>query len=769
MTSCIPDVPATNPLSQLIVSSLGDNYHPPYDPNFQPADRGKLVSDKFLNWQLPGGGKFTGLGDPKHGHITEALTPLSGMLSTVFSFFGPIYIILDVIRAIIDIICALFNPIPLVLSVVELFVNVLPPLVALFPPFSSILLAINTIKLIVSIVGGIAASLIPVIADIVDNALTVAAELSQGNLAAVENVEVKLCQLFQEFANVLAGFTPIKFILEIIDIFMNLGAKFFCAPSQPGSPGSPCCTAENCPPIVINPPKGRMRVVSRIKKYTLQDFANEAFALINIPLAGLADFLNFTLGKLFDVIDTIVNGIETGIENLVKPIQDAINLVIGLVGAPPISLDALNLPRISIPKPELNLHIPTPTGFDGVVFVKPLTTLQYITATSKANDTGIVSAVGVGYNYSQNELAALQNFIIDPDKISSPDKKMPAGLGSSAVGDGHPVTIQVKLTRLSTGQTVLADAVFEFPTFQTIANSLKVSTTGLLVILNTAGLGFLPTQYLGMIQIRDDTFGEGAELQYEIVPNYTELLKQNLIGLGCYPDVQQASGSLNSLINADAGALIPGTNGFDSVSIKIGGRSIPAPPIADLQKLLAQIQVDPTTPVNPLNILNDYLDDLADVYDSLICVGASAIQSLFQVSKNNVLADGKDRAVLAVRIRDAGGNNLLVGGKLPGSNFRVEFNAPGATIGPVSFDETTGTFTASITSQTVSQVDITANFIVREKLCTRLSTFTNFPAVGEPNTKPTVVSISFVPERSAYPKVRRQNQYVQSRGGRVRA
>lgn len=880
----------TNPISALIVGSLGENYFPPYDLNFQPVDRSKLTEEKFLKMNTPGGGKIKPIGDPKHVHISEYLTPISGVLGSVFALFAPLYIILDVIRALIDIICALFNPIPLILTVVDLFLNVVPPLIALYPPLSSILHAINAAKLITAIVGGVASALIPIIFNVVECALSIPAQISEGNIGVIDNIAVKICELLQDFTNALAGFGPIKFILDMLEVFLGLGAKFFCVGAPAGD--SPCCTSENCPPIIINPPAGEATVLQSIKRFSLKDLADFIFDFLNIGLEPLTDFLAIVVGVINDFIGIITDTLDDTVSPIIDQVIGVINTILeslnGLVfGALTPVIDGLDLSSFTfsfssiIPDvPALDLTLEAPDAWDDVVFIQPAMFIEYNSAVSQANENGLISQIGIGHNFSPAEMSELQNFIIPPEIISVPLPKLPKFLGGSddEEEDKDPATIKVKLTRpggapverqvvgetkiftyntigtnfdpivipgtttvasgaagaiefslpngdpnplfeteipyvqgtlprnfgeymvdyengavvvfvgtaetpftttqyalyeagrevvmnysyLATTEAVtsIASAIFEFPTLEQVLAGLGLPNTEAAAdtirnLFQLAGLGFLPLDSLGIIQVFDDTFDTGDEIEYEIMPVQIELLKNNLIGLGCQNDIQAAAQALTALITADTPDVL------EPLGNQIG-LQFPAPPEEALQELLDQLTEDPTTPVDPLPILNGYLEELAEFADAVLCTGASSVSSEFTVSKPFVLANSKDTATVRLTIKDQGGNDLLVGGLLPSSDFRAQFDTTLGELGPVEFDPDTGSFFATISSNTAGIANITAKFIVRGEVCASISEFTDL------EVREQVLNVEFVPERTAHPRVRRQPQYVQSRGGRAR-
>jgi len=315
-------------------------------------------------------------------------------------------------------------------------------------------------------------------------------------------------------------------------------------------------------------------------------------------------------------------------------------------------------------------------------------------------------------------------------------------------------------------KSVIASLVFAFPTIEQVLASLGLPNTSqgkqdLINLFNALGFGFLPLDALGIVHVYADNFEPGDKIRYEILPQQIELLKNNLIGLGCQNDIAAAAQGLATLIQDGNVALPPGKTVLDPL-IEKTGVPFPDPPEDKLQELLDQLTEDPTTPVDPLPIFYAYLDDLADFVDSVVCVGASGVKSEFLADKNFVIANGRDFATLSLNIKDQGGNPLLVGGLLPGSNFKAQFFTDFGEIGDVEFDVDSGLFLAPIRSTRQGIANVTAVFVVGDKTCTIISEFSNL------EVKQQVIRIEFFPEKTAYPRVRKQPQYIQSRGGRVR-
>jgi len=408
--------------------------------------------------QLPGGGKIQPNGSPQHTTIADYITPVTGLLGSIFNFFGPLFIILDVIRGIIDVLCALFNPFPAVASIVELFVTILPPVIALYPPFATILLALNVAKIVTAIVVAMIAHITPIIDLLVSNALGISGLLTDGNLGAVDSVTAKICGLIALLTNEISSLAPIKFILELLGAFMELGSKFFCVR------GSPCCDSENCPSIIINPPTGRAEVIRSTKKFTMLDLLNLGFEASSSLFNAITDLINAVILAIQEPFDNMIEGITAFISNTIDFVDYLIEKFNSIPGVPNLNFefnaDAITNSLAKLNIPSLTLDLPTTlveaiefipifesalaaiglntknieSIFDSIVFVKPEIEIKFLMSggnnvVSSENENGLISEKGVGSVYTIDELLPLQNYIIDPDKIpASQDEKFPATL-----------------------------------------------------------------------------------------------------------------------------------------------------------------------------------------------------------------------------------------------------------------------------------------------------------------------------------------------------
>ena len=287
MAQCFDSAIQINPINQLLVDVFGQNYYPPYSAAGQPVSQKDMGNDKLLQWKFPGNAQIKPPGNPQTTSIADLIAPMTSAMSNLFMFMGPIFIIIDVIRGIIDVICALLSPIPVISAVIQLLTTVIPPIIALFPPFAMVLVALNLCKLIVSIIVSMLSVIVPLIELIVNNALSITSLLAPPNfnIAAVDAVNLKICTLLQHLDNQIAGFSPLSLILEMFDLFAALAASLFCAP------GNACCDSNTCPPLIVNPPVGRGRVINVNDVSAIR-------AILTEPVADLLGIVNTSIIQL---------------------------------------------------------------------------------------------------------------------------------------------------------------------------------------------------------------------------------------------------------------------------------------------------------------------------------------------------------------------------------------------------------------------------------------------------------------------------------------
>lgn len=457
MADCFPPAPI-NPLNQLLLTVFGDNFFPPFNAGFQPVSKGSLVNEKLLQMSLPGGGKIKPTGEPGKT-ISEMLTPITGQLASVFAFFGPLFLILDLIRSIIDILCALFNPQPMIAALIEMFLTTIPPVIALFPPLSSILLALNAIKLIIAIIVGLTAAIIPIIDLIVENANSIASLIEEGNIGAIESVTTKICTLLEAFANELAALAPISFIIELIDLFMGLGGKLFCATDER------CCDSASCPPIIMEPPTGSATVSAVTVRVSLKDLLSPINPLvlptvldppIGIPLsaisAGLIPDLNIgpiELGEL-DLVPFLDDEALDSFEIVAPEMTISISDVANLATLNDYIVDPEKIPGASSEADPATVRVRITRNSDGTSITARALSATTTSITVKADDFEAGTAVSFEILPDKDSLIKLNliSLACDDDLLATREG-LAARVAATSAGNGTSAldSVAVKLGR----------------------------------------------------------------------------------------------------------------------------------------------------------------------------------------------------------------------------------------------------------------------------------------------------------------------------------
>lgn len=209
--------------------------------------------------------------------------------------------------------------------------------------------------------------------------------------------------------------------------------------------------------------------------------------------------------------------------------------------------------------------------------------------------------------------------------------------------------------------------------------------------------------------------GSGYGLQYTLRINHDELIRRNMIGLGCHPDVKAAiAGTKNRLPVVDDTSLptLPDVSGL--ISTATGCLSTVAPTDVDSQYVLDNYGTMASDLTDAASCISDALGDLGDqmsdyageIYPRLV----DAENSLFTVDKNVVIVGGQ--AIVNVTPLDLWGGNLAE--DLPAGTVEVEIVSSFGTVSEVEeiLDDTglsTGVFRAALTSLSPGEADVTAS------------------------------------------------------------
>jgi hypothetical protein len=345
------------------------------------------------------------------------------------------------------------------------------------------------------------------------------------------------------------------------------------------------------------------------------------------------------------------------------------------------------------------------------VFVEPETRLNLLTQIQDGEEVDV-------------DVSELNNFIVEPDKIPG------------AQSEEDPATVKVSVGLIGGTRSVV--------------RAIRSTT--------------------GTITIRSNLFAiPNIPVEYEVLPDTTNLLKLSLIGLGCEDDVAAAAGGLQDLFDGATqlgrDVVNPGTGPLDPLVDKVG--NFPPIPTGPYNACLAAQQANPS--VSQANcifdISNGYLDDVKDFTLDLLCVGADRVQSEFEANKLFATANNVDGVTISLIVKDANGVNLLEN-FLPNAttpeDFGVQFSSTLGDLGPVIFDAVTAQFRATLTSGKVGTALVTAAFLVKGQTCMIPGQSDGFSITDK------VLEIGFRPLGGEFPRRRRVPTHIQSAGGRRR-
>lgn len=181
------------------------------------------------------------LGDiiPDHARLLSALT----------SAYGIIAVVMKMIACIIDVLCAIPNPLSVIPAMIRLFGVCIPEFILIFPQLAIPAHILCLIKIIIAIVRYILEVIIPLIQDIIQNTQDLIDAFTDRNQDAISAVVFKIIQLLKELVNVVGILAALEALIIMIKALLAAGIGPPCA----GSGGS-CvgCADDQCPQALQN-------------------------------------------------------------------------------------------------------------------------------------------------------------------------------------------------------------------------------------------------------------------------------------------------------------------------------------------------------------------------------------------------------------------------------------------------------------------------------------------------------------------------------------
>lgn len=199
-----------------------------------------------------------------------------------------------------------------------------------------------------------------------------------------------------------------------------------------------------------------------------------------------------------------------------------------------------------------------------------------------------------------------------------------------------------------------------------------------------------------------------GQVNYEIVPNYEMLIMQNMIGLGCHPDVEAARNDATPDEDLDLSLCekIPEAcevlSDVGDVKDELDGSLDELDSIiddVDQDNFNAQISKVQALQDNSIAVLSNYSDRLRNALNTTLAQVSNKLYSEFEVDKNLVKADGQSIATLSILPKDGAG--AIISRNLPeGVDINVTFITDFGIISNQRIDSATGEVLADIVSAT---------------------------------------------------------------------
>lgn len=182
-------------------------------------------------------------------NLGDIIADHARLLSSLTSAFGIVAVVMKMIACIIDVLCAIPNPFPTIAAMIRLFGTCLPEFILIFPQLAIPAHLLCLIKIIIAIVRYILEVIIPLIQDIVQNVQDLIDAITDFNKDAASAVSFKIIQLLKEFINVVGILAALEALIIMIKALLEAGI----GPPCDGSGGS-CsgCGDDQCPSALQN-------------------------------------------------------------------------------------------------------------------------------------------------------------------------------------------------------------------------------------------------------------------------------------------------------------------------------------------------------------------------------------------------------------------------------------------------------------------------------------------------------------------------------------
>jgi len=619
-------------------------------------------------------------------NLGDIIADQSKLLAALAAGYSMLTVVMKLVSCIIDVLCALINPFSTIAAVVRLFGSCLPDFILLLPQLAIPAIILCMIKIILAIITYIVTVIIPLIQDIIANVQDLIDAISTGNQHAIQAVAFKIVSILKELYNVVGILAALDAVLAMVKALLSLGIGIPC-----GGGGGSCsgCGEAQCPSVFDN--------------FTLSGADGMLTATVVYSGSLLSYFLTFTSAAHNEDFLALRPFFPTGVDYSTITDSTKVPYLLNCNGYYTVtSVDedgALSL--FPLPQQQHN---------DGY-----LSSVYCSSAISTPVDpTGRYARFGTRAAKPQFSSGDVGVYLELLDSDSTGAAKNNGTFRISSVYDGYNVV----LDHLSASAWD-AQALYN-PSFG----------SGWKVVWRKV---YVPS-----------TVGPRP---YTLVINHEELIRRNVISVGCHPDVRTAvKGAKNRSPYLD----------------------VPIPPLPDIEGLAAAATAC-LTAIAPIDVDSQYVIDnygsiaqaavtagdclnsaLGTLASSMVSYASDIYPRVFSLDKSLLSADrsiqiaGGDIVVSVIPI-DINGNRLA--DDLPPGVVEVKVFTTFGTLSVVEeiLDDSgvsTGEFRATLTSRIIGTAEVTAT--VADQYVSNFDTTLN-----PPDYVPRTLELSFVDARPA--------------------
>jgi len=182
-------------------------------------------------------------------NLGDVIADHARLLSAFTSAYGMITVVIRMIACIIDVLCCLTNPFCLIFALIRLFGTCLPDFILIFPQLAVPAIIICVIKIVLAIVEYIFTVIFPLIEEIIENIDMLISAFKDANTDAQAAIAFKIVSIVKELENVLGILAALAALWEMIKALLKLGIAIPCGGSGGSCDG--CGDADEICPSVI--------------------------------------------------------------------------------------------------------------------------------------------------------------------------------------------------------------------------------------------------------------------------------------------------------------------------------------------------------------------------------------------------------------------------------------------------------------------------------------------------------------------------------------